>query len=207
MPTPIITPVTLLALPDWQRHFRFPFGSFAEFSANPPPTITAISVTADPGFTVGTPAVGPGARTVAVPVSGGTPGNSYNISCEVTLSTGDVLSIPGVYNPVTAAPGGIAPATPAKRADWDRHYVFPFGRVFAEFNTSPPPTIVGTPVFACQPANDGSVLTSQTPQVAGTSVVVFIGGGHPGQSYLASCRATLSTGDVLSIPALFTVTS
>lgn len=208
-----ILPLTIYKLAEWDRVYTFPFGSsspgggFIEFNGSPTPTVVSQTITADPGITVGSPSVS--GSTISVAISGGTVGQSYNILCEVTLSTGDVLSIPGIISVVEASTGvqGIFQQTLSKLPDWERHFQFPFGRVFAEFNVASPPSIVGTPTFTCQPATDGSTIDFDTPVVSGGTVVVFIHGGNAGMTYKVLCEVTLSTGTVLSIPGILSVTS
>ena len=201
MPAALVKPVAINKLDDWSRLYQFDFtDSFVEFSASTVPTIVGTpTVTSDTGITVGAPAVSGGVVTVRI--SGGTAGDSYNVSVAVVLSTGDELSIPAIVNVQAPGPGGLAQQTLAKLPGWERHYLFPFGKVFAEFNFAVPPSIVGTPVFICQPAEDGSTVTG-TPVASGTSAIVFVSGGNAGQSYQVRCTITTSGGDTLSIPGV-----
>jgi hypothetical protein len=201
MPIISVQPVTLTKLDDWSRLYRFDFlDSFVEFMAPVTPSIVgAPSLTADPGITASYFETVD--DVVLVRISDGTAGESYNVSVSVVLTSGDELSIPAVVNVVVPGPGGIAQQTLAKLPGWERHYLFPFGKVFAEFNVSAPPTITGTPTFTCLPARDGSTLNG-IPLASGTSGIVFISGGNPGQSYQVRCTATTSLGDTLSIPGI-----
>jgi hypothetical protein len=199
MPSAHVKPVTLSKLDDWSRVYRFDFkDSFVEFGAPTPPAIVgAPTVTADPGLTV--TYVSTVGAAVNVRIAGGTVGESYNVLVAVVLTSGDELSIPAVVTVLVPGPGGIAQQTLGKLPGWGRHYLFPFGKVFAEFNATPPPSIVGTPAFSCTPAHDGSTLSGSTV-VSGSSVVVFITGGNAGQTYPVRCTVTTSAGDTLSIP-------
>jgi hypothetical protein len=196
-----VPPLTVTKMDDWSRIYLFDFtDSFVEFSGSSPASITGTpTVTADSGITAtysGLSALGARVR-----ISGGTAGESYNVSVNVLLSTGDHLSIPAIVNVVEPGPGGISQRTLAKLPGWERHYQFPFGRVFSEFNIASPPAITGTPTFACQPAADGSQL-SGTPVASGTSAIVFITGGNPGQSYQVRCTVNTVAGDTFSIPGI-----
>jgi hypothetical protein len=195
-----ITPLVITKLDDWSRIYTFDFtDSFVEFGGPAPASITGTpTVTSDPGITV--TYVGLTTLGAQVRIAGGTAGRSYNVSVGVVLSSSDQLSIPAIVN--VAAPGnGIPQRTLAKLPGWERHYQFPYGRVFSEFNVPAPPALVGTPVFTCQPANDGSVLTG-TVVASGTSAIVFISGGNAGQSYQVRCTATTAAGDTFSIPGV-----
>jgi hypothetical protein len=196
-----VQPVTVTKLDDWSRLYRFDFASsFVEFSAPTPPMITGTpSVTADPGVTASF--VSESAGVVTVRISGGTAGDSYGVAVAAVLSSGDELSIPVVVNVAAPGPGGVAQQALGKLPGWERHYLFPFGKVFAEFNVATPPSITGTPAFVCTPASDGSTV-SGTPVASGTSVVVFVTGGNAGQAYQVRCTVTTSAGDKLSIPGV-----
>lgn len=200
MPTQTVKPVAITQLDDWSRRYQFDFtDSFLEFSGQSPPAVSGTpTVTADSGITA--TLVGTSGATVTVRVSGGTAGQTYNLAVGVILSTGDELTLPAVVSVVE--PGqGIPQQTLAKLPAWERHYLFPFGKVFGEFNVTSPPTITGTPTFSCQPAADSSVLTG-TVNVSGGTVSVFISGGNAGQSYAVRVTVTTSAGDTLSIPGV-----
>jgi hypothetical protein len=201
MPSATVKPVTIEMLDDWSRLYQFDFASsFVEFSAPTPPTFTGTpTVTADSGITATYESHDAG--VVLVRIFGGTVGDSYNVSVAVVLSTGDELSIPAVVSVVAPGPGGIAQQSLGKLTGWERHYLFPFGKVFAEFNVSTPPSITGTPSFSCLPAADSSVVEG-SPVASGTSAIVFITGGNPGETYQVRCTVTTSAGDQLSIPGL-----
>jgi hypothetical protein len=201
MPSASVQPVTITKLDDWSRLYAFDFAdSFVEFQSPTAPAIVGTpTITADAGITATfVMTAGPG---VYVRISGGSAGESYNLSVGVVLNTGDELSIPAVVSVVNPGPGGLAQTTLAKLPGWERHYLFPFGKVFSEFNVPVPPALSGTPIFSCVPARDGSTL-SGIPQASGASAIVFISGGTPGLSYQVRCTATTSGGDTLSIPGL-----
>jgi len=203
MPTVTVQPVAITKLDDWSRRYAFDFAaSFVEFNAPPAslPTIQSANVSADSGITATLESLDP-TGTAYVRISGGTAGDSYNVSVDAVLSSGDELSLPALVSVVDPGPGGLPQKTLAKLPDWERHYQFPFGKVFAEFNVATPPSISGTPVFSCIPASDGSTV-SGTPVAAGTSVIVFVTGGNAGESYQLRCTVTTSGGDTLSIPGL-----
>jgi hypothetical protein len=203
MPSQAVQPVGITKLDDWSRVYAFEFAeSFVEFNAPPSslPTIVSFAVAADDGITAAFDSlVAPG--TINVRISGGTVGDSYNVSVSVVLSSGDELSLPALVSVVAPGPGGIPQKTLGKLPGWERHYLFPFGKVFSEFNVSTPPAIVGTPAFTCQPASDGSTLNG-TPVPSGTSAIVFVTGGNSGEQYQVRCTVTTSGGDTLSIPGM-----
>jgi len=51
-------------------------------------TITAQTITADPGITIGAPTEALG--VVAVRISGGTAGTTYKVACRITTSGGNI---------------------------------------------------------------------------------------------------------------------
>jgi hypothetical protein len=200
MPTSTIKPAAITKLDDWSRQYQFDFtDSFLEFSGSSPPTVSGTpAVTADPGITA--TLVGASGAKVTVRIAGGRVGQSYDVAVVLALSTGDVLTLPAVVSVV--APGqGVPQQTLAKLPAWRRHYVFPFGKVFGEFNVTVPPTITGSPIFSCLPAGDGSTL-SGTPNVSGGTVSVFVTGGNAAQSYEVRVTVSTSAGDTLSIPGV-----
>jgi hypothetical protein len=195
-----IVPVTINMLDDWSRLYQLDFAdSFVEFSAPTPPSIVGTpTITADSGITA-TYEYNAGG-VVYVRLSGGTAGNAYNVSVGVVLSTDDELSMPVIVNVAAPGTGGIFAQTLSKLPGWERHYLFPFGKVFSEFNTGSSVSIVSAD-FTCQPAADSSVVTGSAV-ASGTSVIVFVTGGNAGEVYQVRCTAVTSGGDTLSIPGI-----
>lgn len=199
--------VSFTALSDWKRTYTFDYSGFTEIKNGA--HITSVSAPGVSGITV--VAGSPGTSTVPVTISGGTiPGGQTSITysgyVEATLNTTDVLSISYTYTVTLPGSNGINPLDLPKRTDWQRHYLFPYGKIFAEFTRSPAPTVMGVPVLT---ADAGPTYGTPVVSGTGTSVAaqVFISGGFAGANYNLRLTATLSDGSVLSIPGILTLSN
>ncbi len=82
---------TLSKRVDWSRIYSWDFSEFAELVAGE--LILAATVATVAGLTIGTPSIASGVITARI--SGGAVGSEYRVVCEVTTSSGSVLSIVG----------------------------------------------------------------------------------------------------------------
>lgn len=202
-----IPPVQVSKLAGWNRVYTFAFGtSFLEFTGPSPPTIATLNslavISGDGALNIVANVINN--PNVLARFSGGNVGKTYEVLCEVTLSNDVQLSIPAVFSVVAPGSSGISQRTLAKLVDWDRYYLFPFGKRFREFQTAAPLSIVGTPVFAADAGISGG-----TPVVTGAGqnvvVSVFISGGTVPTNYNLSCTATLSDSSTLTGPSVVSI--
>lgn len=95
----------------------------------------------------------------------------------------------------------VEPVEVVKLDDWSRRYAFDFAATFVEFQGASPPTISSYVLTA------DSGITATDLGESGGVVTVRIAGGTAGTTYAVEVEATLSTGDVVSIPAAVSVVS
>lgn len=94
MPASVVNIETIEKKAGWARYYDFDFSRLAEFREDPPQTILTHQVAATPsGLTLGS--TGLAGAVVQAPVSGGTAGTTYTLTCTITTSGGATLTLVG----------------------------------------------------------------------------------------------------------------